>query len=154
MEIWQAVVLGIVQGLSEFLPISSSGHLILARKLMGMQIEHGLAFDVALHLGTAVAVLWYFRRVWIDLAKAFWESLRELDARSHFDRRLIWLLILGTIPGALAGWLGKEFIEEYLRDDLRVFAGAMIFFAVFLYLADVFGQKARDLEQILRLNAD
>lgn len=148
MDTLQAIILGIVQGLSEFLPISSSGHLILTRKLMGLQGRHDLAFDVALHLGTAVAVLLYFQRVWLALAKAFFASVREFDIQSHFDRRLAWLLILGTIPGALLGWLGKEFIEEYLRDDLRVFAGALIFFAVFLYLADVFGRKTRDLEQI------
>lgn len=151
MEILQAIILGIVQGFSEFLPISSSAHLILARNLGEMK-DHGIAFDVALHAGTAVAILAYFRSAWVTLIKAFFESLREGKINSHLDRRLVWFIILGTIPGGLAGWLGKEFIEENLRSPW-VIATTSILFAVFLYLAEVLSRKDRDIPDIRATDA-
>ncbi|MBI1748152.1 MAG: undecaprenyl-diphosphate phosphatase [Acidobacteria bacterium] len=146
MELLQAIILGIVQGFSEFLPISSSAHLILVPAIFDWQ-HHGIAFDVALHAGTAVAILLYFRKTWVELTKAFFDSLRERKINSQLDRRLTWFIILGTIPGGVAGWLGKSVIEENLREPW-IIAVTSIFFGAFLYLADVFGRKDRDLEQI------
>ena len=87
MPIWQAIILGVVQGLGEFLPISSSAHLILVPWAFGWE-DPGLAFDVALHVGTLVAVLWYFRRDWIALTRAGFDALRTRSLATEDSRRL------------------------------------------------------------------
>src|SRR5437016_11745242 len=92
MSVFQAVVLGILQGLAEFLPISSSAHLSLAPWAFGWR-DPGLAFDVALHVGTLVAVLWYFRREWGRLAIAAWSILRERRIASTEQKRVLFLEI-------------------------------------------------------------
>src|ERR1035437_4946097 len=104
MSILQAFVLGVVQGLGEFLPISSSAHLILVPWLFGWD-DPGLAFDVALHWGTLVAVLAVFWRDWIRLLAAGFASLRERAIGADLDRRLFWALVLSAVPGAILGKL-------------------------------------------------
>src|SRR5919204_4221486 len=103
MTILQAVVLGVLQGLAEFLPISSSAHLALAPWLFGWK-EPGLAFDVALHVGTLVAVLAYFREEWMRLLAAAWRMLRTVRVETEEQRRVI-LLVIATIPAGIAGVL-------------------------------------------------
>ena len=98
----EAIVLGIVQGLAEFLPISSSGHLILVPWLLGWP-PHGLTFDLALHLGTSIALLAYFWRDWVNLARAVIAGLTSAKARHSDEWRLAWLIVLGCIPAGLAG---------------------------------------------------
>ena len=98
-------MLGIVQGLSEFLPISSSGHLILVPWLLGWP-EHGLTFDLALHLGTSVALLGYFWRDWIMLARAV------IAGRASDEWRLAWLIVIGCIPAGIVGVLFEDKIEQ------------------------------------------
>ena len=109
MSVVQAIVLGIVQGLSEFLPISSSAHLILVPWLSGWQ-DPGLAFDVALHWGTLVAVLAVFWRDWIRLIRAGALSILERRIGEDPDRRLFWALFVSSIPAAVVGspWLMYE----------------------------------------------
>src|SRR3954452_2057236 len=122
LSVLHAIILGIVQGLSEFLPISSSGHLILMPQLLGWHDLHGdnslnKSFDVALHLGTLIAALWYFRRdIWRYVVAA-WESLR-LRAVTTVDQRVGWLLLLSAIPGAIAGALLESLIEDTLGDPV------------------------------------
>lgn len=130
MNLLQAIVLGIVQGATEFIPISSSAHLIIIPWLFDWD-DPGLAFDVALHLGTLVAVLTFFANDWVRLLRAWVLSLRALFAQQSLkpeleiasgencprndddvERRLAWYLIIGTIPGALAGALFESKIEE------------------------------------------
>src|SRR5512135_510825 len=103
----QAIILGIVQGLTEFIPISSSGHLIIVPWLFGWNdpVLDSLPFDVALHLGTLLAVLIYFADDWLRVIRGFISSVLERKIGSDLDRRLAWFLIVGTIPGAIAGAL-------------------------------------------------
>ena len=106
MPLWQAIVLAVVQGLTEFLPISSSAHLILIPGLLHWQ-DPGIAFDVALHLGTLIAVLLYFFREWIQLTLCglgFHYPKRASEQMVMQNQRLFWYLVAGTIPGALVGF--------------------------------------------------
>lgn len=140
MEPIETAILAILQGLTEFLPISSSGHLILLPALLGWQDE-GLAFDVAVHVGTLVAVLVYFRHELWAMAKAWSRSIagRGLDE----DARLAWAVLFATIPAGLFGLLAKGLIEGPLRSPM-VIAGTTIGFGVLLWLADRLGRHQRD----------
>lgn len=121
MRLFEALVLGAVQGITEFLPVSSSGHLILVRRMLGWS-DSGLAFDAALHLGTIVAICITFRRTWIEL----------LRGRA---RALLWALVLGTIPGALVGLFGKSWVDAYARSTVAV-GVLFLVTAVLLWVAD------------------
>jgi undecaprenyl-diphosphatase len=113
MTILQALILGIVQGLTEFIPISSSAHLIIVPWLFGWNnaVLTSLSFDVALHLGTLVAVIWFFASDWVRLIRAGVASLVERKIGSDPDRKLAWLLVIGCIPGGIAGVLGESKID-------------------------------------------
>src|SRR5579883_905801 len=104
MTFLQAIAFGLVQGLGEFLPISSSAHLTILPWVAGWD-DPGLAVDVALHLGTLVALLAYFRRDLGRLARAFVDSLRERSLAGSPERKLAWLIAIGSVPGALIGFL-------------------------------------------------
>jgi undecaprenyl-diphosphatase len=136
MQIFQTIVLGIVQGLTEFLPISSDGHLILIRHLLHWQ-DQGLLFDAILHLGTFLAVLIYFRKVWARLLKTI------LKKGTRNDEILLGLLILATIPGALLGFFGKDFIEQYFRGAAAAGFGFLAT-AILLYFADKVSLKNKN----------
>lgn len=140
MDLIQIIVLALVQGLSEFLPISSSAHLILVPTLTGWE-DQGLAFDVAVHVGTLAAVVWYFREEIVRMTKAFFASLvtRTLSP----DAKLAWAVLFGTIPAGLAGLLFKDIIEEHLRSPL-VIAATTVIFGLLLWWADVRGRRERD----------
>jgi len=118
MTILQALVLGIVQGLTEFIPISSSAHLIIVPWLFGWNdpVLTSLSFDVALHLGTLVAVVWFFARDWVRLIRAGVASLVERKIGTDPDRKLAWLLVIGCIPGGIAGILGESKIDALFHQ--------------------------------------
>lgn len=119
MPIYQAVVLAVVQGITEFLPISSTGHLILFPWFLRWK-DPGLTFDVALHAGTLLAVLAFFWRMWVDMIKAaagFGDSTKP-EVREN--RKLFWLLVLGTIPGAIAGALFEKKADTVLRNPVII----------------------------------
>ncbi len=141
MSVLQAIALGIVQGLSEFLPISSSAHLILVPWLFGWQ-DPGLAFDVALHWGTLLAVLVVFWRDWIRLIRAGAASILDRRIGDDSDRRLFWALVVSSIPAAVVGKLFHESVEETVRSPL-IIAGTMSVMAIVLWLADRHGAKSR-----------
>lgn len=124
MDWLQILVLALVQGVTEFLPVSSSAHLILVPVVTGWQ-DQGLAFDVALHLGSLSAVLIYFRHDILIMTQSWSRSLvtRRLDA----DARLAWAVVLGTIPVGLAGLAFEDVIEETLRSPLYMAAGLIVF---------------------------
>ncbi|MBI2845375.1 MAG: undecaprenyl-diphosphatase UppP [Chloroflexi bacterium] len=119
MDLVQAAILGIVQGATEFLPISSSGHLVLVPWLLGWP-QPGLAFDAFLHLGTLVAVLVYFRRELIQLLVAWLASIRYTSIGDEPNRRLAWLIILGTLPAALLGIAFEGFFANFFSAPQAV----------------------------------
>jgi len=118
MLILQAIVLGIVQGLTEYIPISSSAHLIIIPWLFGWHDPAltSLSFDVALHLGTLAAVIGFFEKDWARLFRAGFASLRERRISTDPDRRLAWLLVISCIPGAIAGVLGEGKIDQLFHQ--------------------------------------
>ncbi|MFN8524957.1 MAG: undecaprenyl-diphosphatase UppP [Chloroflexota bacterium] len=130
----QAAILGVVQGLTEFLPISSSGHLILVPWLLGWR-EHSLTFDLALHLGTAMSLLAYFWREWARLGMAVLAGLRNRAAWSTPEWHLAWMLVGGSAPAAVAGLLFEKVIEENVRQPWLV-GILLIVFGVALWFAD------------------
>lgn len=132
MELGFIVLLALIQGLTEFLPISSSAHLILPSHLFGWD-DQGLAFDVAVHVGTLAAVVWYFRK---DIYLLIYGWLRSVTGgKASMHSRLGWMIILGTLPAVVAGLLLNSLIEQYLRSIL-VIAATTIFFGVLLGWAD------------------
>ena len=139
MDALHAIVLALVQGLTEFLPISSSAHLILLPRLLGWT-DQGLAFDVAVHIGTLTAVIAYFRHDVMKLLSAWLQSCVRWQLDD--DARLAWLVVLGTMPVAVAGLLLHDFIENNLRSPL-VIAVATIGFGLILGLSDFRGRKIR-----------
>src|SRR4051812_11379434 len=110
--------MGIVQGLTEFLPVSSSGHLIIVPALLGWTDPFitSLEFSVMLHLGTLVALLIYFREDWLRLVPAGLAALRDRSFRDDPDRRLAWLIAAATVPAMIAGFLLNDLIEERVRE--------------------------------------
>jgi undecaprenyl-diphosphatase len=140
MDPVQAVVLAIVQGLSEFLPISSSGHLILIPHFFGWP-DQGLAFDVAVHVGTLLALLLYFRRQLMTMVVAWLDSV--FRRKQTADSRLAWQILVGTVPVGLAGLLFGDFIEAHFRNPLFV-AGTLSFFGILMYVADRLGRGTQD----------
>ena len=149
----QAALIGILQGLTEFIPVSSSAHLELAPWIAGWPTNGllgSLSFDVFLHLGTLLALLGYFGRDWLRLLGAALASLRERRIGDDPDRRLAWLLIAATIPAALIGFVGEDLINEVLHadnDGVRLaIAGFVVLGAVALWLADQLGSRRREID--------
>jgi len=149
----QAALIGILQGLTEFIPVSSSAHLELAPWIAGWPTNGllgSLSFDVFLHLGTLLALLGYFGRDWLRLLAAALASLRERRIGNDPNRRLAWLLIAATIPAALIGFVGEDLINEVLHadnDGVRLaIAGFVVLGAVALWLADRLGSRRREID--------
>lgn len=133
-------MLGIVQGLAEFLPISSSAHLRLTPWLFGWQ-EPGLAFDVALHLGTLIALVWFFWQEWITLARAFFSMVKNRRVQTESERRFLWVTV-ATIPGGLAGYFLQDLAESDFRNP--VLNGVMlIVMGVILWAVDHYARQDR-----------
>jgi undecaprenyl-diphosphatase len=148
-QILQAVVMGVVQGLTEFLPISSSGHLILVPYLLGWDdpFLESLGFSVVLHGGTLAALLVYFRRDWLRLVPAGLATIRDRAFRGDPDRRLAWLLAVATIPAIVAALLFNDIIEETIRQA-GVVALMLLVGAAILWLADRWGAKLHHLVEL------
>ncbi|MBA2756857.1 MAG: undecaprenyl-diphosphatase UppP [Chloroflexi bacterium] len=145
----QALVMGIVQGLTEFLPVSSSGHLIIVPYLLGWDdaFVTSLAFSVMLHMGTLVALLVYFREDWLRLVPAGLAAVRDRSLRDDPDRRLAWLVIAATIPAALAGFLLNDLIEQRFRQ-VGLVALMLVVGGVILWLADRWGRRDRGIGDV------
>ncbi|OEY66918.1 undecaprenyl-diphosphate phosphatase [Marinobacter sp. X15-166B] len=141
MDLWHIITLAVIQGVTEFLPISSSAHLILPSVLLGWA-DQGLAFDVAVHVGTLTAVVWYFRRDVIRLAVAW--SADTARRRIGADSALAWAIIAATIPAGLAGLVFNDVIEARLRSGL-VIAASTIGFGLVLWWSDAVGRQQRGL---------
>ena len=130
MTVFQAAVLGVVQGLTEFIPVSSSGHLILIPWLFGWQ-DPGLTFDVALHVGTLFALLFYFWKDWIDLLK-------------NWRQPLLWLVLIGCVPAAIFGYKFDKYFETVFRSPVLVAVMTMAL-GLLLLAAEKMGKKMRDM---------
>ncbi len=145
----QALIMGIVQGLTEFLPVSSSGHLIIVPFVFGWDdpFIRSLAFSVMLHIGTLLALLVYFRADWFRLVPAGLAAIRDRSFRADPDRRLAWLLVAATIPAAVAGFLLNDLIATAFRAPglvvVTLVAGAAI-----LWLADRWGARTKGVEDV------
>jgi len=146
----QAIALGIIQGLSEFLPISSSAHLALAPWLFGWE-DPGLAFDVALHLGTLIAVLWYFRTEWAALIRAAFGIITTGRIETPEKRRVVYLII-ATIPGAIGGYLLQSQAASTFRSP-ELIGYALIAMGIILWLVDKLSAQARVLGEMRWVDA-
>lgn len=140
MTLFQAIILGLVQGLGEFLPISSSAHLVLVPWMFNWH-DPGLSFDVALHMGTLLAVIIYFWRDWLNLIKG------GLSGTKTKDGRLFWYLVASSIPGAAIGFLLEDYAETAFRTPLLI-AVMLIVMGAILYLADQKSRKVTEIEDI------
>lgn len=145
MTVWQAIVLGVLQGLAEFLPISSSAHLALTPWILGWR-SPGLAFDVALHVGTLGAVLWFFRAQWVTLARAAWRIVVTRRIETEEERRVLYLVI-ATIPGGIGGLLLAQYAETVFRTPALI-ATTLIVMGVILWAVDRFASQERPLGQM------
>jgi undecaprenyl-diphosphatase len=145
----QALVMGIVQGLTEFLPVSSSGHLIIVPWLFGWTDPFitSLAFSVMLHLGTLIALLIYFRADWLRLIPAGFAAIRDRSLAGDPDRKLAWLLVAATIPAAIVGALFSGFFEEQIRE-VGLVAVTLVVGGVVLWVADHFGARSKGVDDV------
>ena len=148
MSVFEAIVLGIVQGLTEFLPVSSTAHLRIVPAFVGWE-DPGAAFTAVVQLGTMAAVVLYFRRDLIRIGLAWLRSLRDRAVRRTLDARLGWYIVLGTIPIGIFGLAFKDPIENGARD-LYLISIALIVFGLVLLAAEEVGRKNRSIEQMNR----
>ncbi len=144
MEIIQIITLAIIQGLTEFLPVSSSGHLILTHQVLGWA-DQGQAFDVALHFGTAIAVIGYFRKDLGGIISGWFKSFSTKEQTT--DSRIGWGIIVGTIPACIAGLLIKVLLDGAFRNPLIV-ASTLIIFGLLLGWASIKCKGARDITSL------
>jgi undecaprenyl-diphosphatase len=138
VEYLHEIVLGLIQGLTEFLPVSSAAHLILLPRLLGWE-DQGLEMDVAAHLGTLCAVIYYFRH---EFKAMFSSAYSSRCSFSDPQSRYLWFLILATVPVAITGLVAGDIVANHLRHPL-VIASATLFFAVVLWTSDYFGKRNR-----------
>ncbi|MCX6032611.1 MAG: undecaprenyl-diphosphatase UppP [Chloroflexi bacterium] len=158
LTILRAIILGLIQGLTEYIPVSSSAHLVIVPWLFRWTDPAltSLTFDVALHLGTLLAVIWFFAADWVRLIRAGVASIAERKIGADPDRRMAWFLVIGCIPGAIAGVLGESEIEKlFHQPNTPIQPSAMIVMAVLiallgaaLFLAERLAQHQRDLKQL------
>jgi len=151
LDLFQAIVLGLVQGLTEFLPISSSGHLRIVPAFAGWD-DPGAAFTAVIQLGTMAAVVLYFRADLIRIARAWTASLRDPSRRAELDSRLGWYLILGTVPIVIFGVAFSHQIENGARD-LYLIGTMLILLGLVLLVAEKVSRRERDLSTITRRDA-
>jgi undecaprenyl-diphosphatase len=149
MELFHAIVIGAIQGLTEFLPISSSAHLIVIPELLGWHdpFLNSATFDVMLHAGTLVALFVYFWRDVVRLLGAAWAAVRERTLADDPDRRLALLLLISIVPAALLGVAFESFFDHWFRDNVLAIPAIMLLGALFLWVADRYGRGVRDLRE-------
>jgi undecaprenyl-diphosphatase len=143
-----AIILGIIQGLTEFLPVSSSAHLALIPWLLGWN-DQGLNFDIALHVGTVLAVIVYFFRDWVQvIAQGFGLNTLGNDPAIRRNPKLLWLLVLGSIPAGIAGLLVKDLAENVWRNNQYLIGSMLILVGLFMWWADRQGSRRKDLGNV------
>lgn len=145
LSIWTSIFLGVVQGLTEFLPISSSGHLILAREVLSVRTEGDLTFDALLHFATAAAIVTYFWQDIFKLIKVFFS--KRLFSGAGEDVQMVYALIAGTIPAALFGYFLEEIMETLFRNPLLV-AGALVVGSLIMLCAEKYSGSLKSILSI------
>lgn len=147
----QVIILGIIQGIAEFLPISSSAHLIIFRDIFGIGSSMGtnitMAFDIALHLGTLLAIVLFFFRDFLNIL------VNGFTKPKSKDGKLMWFIILACIPAAIFGILLEETIENALRGNFALIAFALIFMGIIIYLCDYYFKQKKGFEEMTWLDA-
>jgi undecaprenyl-diphosphatase len=146
----QAIILGLVQGFAELLPISSSAHLALAPYFLNFK-DPGLAFDVALHFGTLLALVWYFRQEWIDMTVGAWRILRTRRIDTVHEKRIVYLVV-ATIPGGIGGFLLNDYAETTFRSPTLI-ATMLAVMGVVLWAVDRWSARTRQLEDVTMRDA-
>ena len=139
----KSIILGIIQGIGEFLPISSSAHLILVPYLLGWE-EHSMAFDIALHFGTLMAVLCVFFKDWWSLFMGAVEKITK--KKDSFNNKMFWYLVAATIPGAVLGLLLDDVVENVFRKKIWLIATSLAVMGIFIYLGDRWADKHYKIE--------
>lgn len=149
MDIFQSIILGIVQGLGEFLPISSTAHLVLVPYFTGWK-DPGLAFDIALHLGTLIALVIFFGKDWIVIIKLALSGSKVIkyETDSYLNnKKILWLIVIATIPGVIFGFLFEDKAETVFRNPLLI-ALALSFFGLILFLSDKYLKHKKNISSI------
>jgi len=147
MEIFSSIFLGAVQGLTEFLPVSSSGHLVIFRDILQLKIADSLSFDVILHLGTLAALLYFFHKDIISYLKAFLNSLAKWDLKNNLDQKIAWLILISTFPAALVGFFLEDIIENIFRQPFLV-ALVLFAFSFTFFIAEWYSKQNKDFSSL------
>ncbi len=160
-QLLKAAFLGVLQGLTEFLPISSTGHLVLGEHLLGIsQEKFGLSFDAAIHLGTALSVFWFFRKKWGEILSSFCKDIEKIfdfsvipaKAGIYKKEKLWFYLLAGTIPAAIIGLFLEQKIETVFRQP-KIVAFALLFGSLIIFSAERLGKRKKKLEKVNLLSA-
>ncbi len=147
MEYINSIVFGIIQGLTEFWPVSSSGHLVIAHEFFNFNLVDDLGFDVALHLGTLIAVVAFFWKEISTYIVAFFNSLANWNLQHDINQRLAWYIAIGTLPAAFAGYLVAGYADTIFRN-LWLVASLLVSIGVLLIVAEKIFQKKNDLSKL------
>lgn len=150
MTLTQAILLGLLQGFSELLPISSSAHLALAPYFLNFE-DPGLAFDVALHFGTLIALFWYFRREWYDMTRSAFHIMKTRKIETVHEKRVVYLAV-ATIPGGIGGLLLNDLAETTFRSPVLI-ATTLAVMGVVLWAVDKYCVRTRDIEHVTMKDA-
>ena len=147
MEIFHVIILGIIQGIAEFLPISSSAHLIIARDIFGIGTSLGsnieLTFDLALHFGTLLAIIvYFFKELWPILTNGLTKGTKTKDGK------LFWFLILATIPAGIIGVIFEDIVDGFFRNQLWLIAISLIVMGIIIYITDKKSKSVKDIKNI------
>lgn len=142
----QSIILGLIQGLTEFLPVSSSGHLVIVPWLFRWS-KHALFFDVMLHFATLFAIIIYFRKDWVNIIREGFLSIWERNLKGSVERRLFWYILLASAPALIVGALIASEAENYFRNPMAV-AIMVGLFGIALYLAELYGKKDKSFQDI------
>lgn len=146
-----AILAGAIQGLTEFIPVSSTAHLLIFHDLIGFNLPDNLSFDAVLHLGTFVALLVFFWRDILGLVRGFFSSLTNWNLKNNAEQRLAWLIAVGSIPAGVIGFAFNDWIEEYLHEGkaaIAVVAVSLVAVAALFWLAEKYSKRTAELKDI------
>ena len=152
MDYFLSILAGVIQGLTEFLPISSSGHLIIFHEIFKLDTPSDLLFDVVLHLGTLIALLVFFYHDIEKMIRGFLSSLTNWNLNNNYNQRLSWMIIIGTIPAALAGYFLEDIIETSFRSPVIV-AIMLIVVGILFMVTEKYSKRQRDVQMMSKLDS-